>query len=237
VNVAGSYADALLPVMAALLEDAGRELAEVDAVGVTRGPGSFTGVRIGVATAKGLAWALGASLVAVPTLEAMAASLLRAAPARSVAVPVLDARRGEIFSAVYERADPWVRPLVGPAALSYDAAWDRVRSAVDDLDAPVWGGDGVGLLVGQGRGLRPELAGRGAPVARDWASAHPATASALAVAMGAAGAALPAVHPFVLTPLYLRASDAEVKRRLDLTPQAPGEGVRIRRLGDEDATP
>lgn len=220
-NVTGSYADALLPVIEKLLTRGGCRLEDVRGIGVTCGPGSFTGVRIGLATAKGLAYGLGARLVAVPTLAAMAAALLADWPERNLAVPVLDARRGELFAAVYRRRGGWVEALAEPAALAPDIWWDTIKSAVGDLEAPVWGGAGLALLVGQGAGLRPELLARGVPIARCWLAAHPATARAVVLAMANPEAELPSVHPFAAVPLYLRASEAEIKRDLDLTPHGP----------------
>ena len=225
LNVSGSYADALLPMIQEILASAGRTKEEIGAVGVTNGPGSFTGVRIGVATAKGLAWALGCDLVSVTTLEAMAGSMLADHPAAGLAVPVLDARRGEIFAGVYERSGGWVRPLAAEAADTPDHWWARIRELLDDVEAPVYAGDGTNLLLGQGDDLRPELLGRGRPLLRRWSSAHPATAGALALAMGSAEADLPRIHPFSLVPRYLRVSDAEVKLRVDLTPDSPGTEV------------
>ncbi|MEN8005981.1 MAG: tRNA (adenosine(37)-N6)-threonylcarbamoyltransferase complex dimerization subunit type 1 TsaB [Candidatus Krumholzibacteriota bacterium] len=227
LNVSGSYADALLPVIEDMLAEAGRAKNELDRVGVTVGPGSFTGVRIGVATAKGLAWGLGCELVGVTSLAAMAAALLDEFPEAGFAVPVLDARRGEIFSGVFVREGTWVRPVAEPAALRPDQWWARVLETVDDPEQPVYGGDGTGLLLGQGKELRPELASKGRPVLRRWSSAHPATARALALAMNAGG--LPQVHPFTLVPEYMRVSDAEVKRKLDLTPAKPGGDVSSHR--------
>jgi len=244
-NVQGSYADALLPVVDGVLAAAGRRLDEVAIVGVTSGPGSFTGVRIGVATAKTLAWALGADLAAVSTLAAMAAELLAAHPDRDVAVPVLDARRGEIFAGVYQRDGAWVRELAAPACLPPDRWWERLGAlvadaaagAAADLEAPVYGGDGVALLVGQGAGLRPELAARGEPAARAWEAAHPATARALALALGdPAMRAAARVSPFALVPGYLRGSDAELKRRVDATPAAPTAAVDVHE-GRRDGPP
>jgi len=225
VNVSGSYADALLPIVDNLFHVAGREFDELAAIGVTMGPGSFTGVRIGIATAKGLAYGLGIPLVAVPTLVAMAAALLADTPECESAIPVLDARRGELFAAVYRRAGPWVEPLAEPAVLPPDTWWEKIRVLAPNLEQPVWGGDGVALLVGQGKDLRPELRKRGAPVIRHWSAAHPATARALVLAMGNRFVNLPEFHPFTLMPLYLRASDAEIKKRLDLTPQKPDADI------------
>ncbi|MFN2371337.1 MAG: tRNA (adenosine(37)-N6)-threonylcarbamoyltransferase complex dimerization subunit type 1 TsaB [Candidatus Krumholzibacteriia bacterium] len=235
VNIQGSYADALLPVVQQMLAAAGRDRTELTGVGVTSGPGSFTGVRIGVATAKGLAWALGCELVAVSTLAAMAAALLAEAdPAVTTAVPALDARRGEIFAAVYRRRGRWVEAVLPPAAAAPDRWWARLVAGLDDPGAPVYGGDGTPLLLGQGDGLRPELAARGTPAARDWSAGHPATAPALALAMGDAAADLPRVHPFTLVPTYLRVSDAEAKRHVDLTPTAPAPDVQRHRSGRQD---
>lgn len=234
LNVAGSYADALLPVVGEMLTQTGRRLEDLTAIGVTVGPGSFTGVRIGVATAKGLAWGLKCRLVGVTSLAAMAAAMLAEHADAELAVPALDARRGEIFCAVFARHEGWVRAVAAPAASTPDQWWRRIRHKVADPNTPLYGGDGTGLLLGQGESLRPELAGDGAPVLRRWSTAQPATAAALAVALGTAD--LPQSHPFTLVPEYMRVSDAEVKRRLDLTPTAPGADItshQSRRSGHE----
>ncbi|MEZ4387362.1 MAG: tRNA (adenosine(37)-N6)-threonylcarbamoyltransferase complex dimerization subunit type 1 TsaB [Candidatus Krumholzibacteriia bacterium] len=227
-NVTGSYADALLPVIDGMLDGTGRTLAQVDVVATTAGPGSFTGVRIGVATAKTLAWALGARLAAVSTLAAMAAELLHQDPDRELAVPVLDARRGEVFAAIYRRQGTWVEAVTPPACLPPDRWWERLVASVADLEAPTYGGDGVALLTGQGRELRPELLARGEPAARAWVVGHPATARQLAVAL-----ADPelcdrlTMSPFALVPGYLRGSDAELKRRVDATPSRPSADIEV----------
>jgi tRNA threonylcarbamoyladenosine biosynthesis protein TsaB len=233
-NVSGSYADALLPVIAEVCRDGGKELADVAAVAVTQGPGSFTGVRIAVATAKGLAYALGARLCAAPTTAAMAAALLDAHAEADLAVPALDARRGELYAGIYRRAAGWVEPVVAPAAQAPGTWWRTVQETVPDVEAPVYGGDGVPLLVGREGRLRPELQARGRPVRRLWSAAHPATAAALARAVSASVTGVVTVHPFALVPLYLRGSDAEVKRHLDVTPRTPSPGVDVHRSGGPD---
>lgn len=224
LNIQGSYADALMPVITDLLAEAGCSLDQVGGIGITMGPGSFTGVRIGVATAKALAYALDCELVAVTTLEAMAGALLADHGSADLAVPVLDARRGEVFAGVYAREGSWVRPLSPPAARSPERWWMEVMTLVEDPEAPIYGGEGAHLLLGQGDGLRTELKAVGEPRLRPWSSSHPRTAVALALAMAAPGA-LPRVHPFALTPEYMRVSDAEIKRRVDLTPLAPPNGI------------
>lgn len=91
----GSHAIELLPLVERTLAAAGVALAAVDAVAVTRGPGSFTGLRVGLSTAKGLAYATGARLVAVPTLEALARSV---DGATGTVLVLLDARKGELYA-------------------------------------------------------------------------------------------------------------------------------------------
>ncbi len=220
-NVTGTYADALLPVVDDLLAAAGRERRDLDAVAVCRGPGSFTGVRIGVATAKGMAWSLGCSLFAFSTLEAMAGAMLAENQAHAWAAPVLDARRGEVFAALYRRRDEWVEEVLPPAPRRPDDWWRELVAAVPSPESLVYAGNGVSLLLGEGPGLRAELQETGSLSRRPWDSTHPATARAVAWAISHGRSRFVAVHPFALTPAYLRVSDAEVKRGLDLTPRTP----------------
>jgi tRNA threonylcarbamoyladenosine biosynthesis protein TsaB len=92
-----------------ILSEAGLPLEQIDAVAVSMGPGSYTGLRIGVASAKGLCYALGKPLIAVPTLQAMANGLrgitsgLSPEAKPELICPLLDARRMEVYSAVYSR--------------------------------------------------------------------------------------------------------------------------------------
>jgi tRNA threonylcarbamoyladenosine biosynthesis protein TsaB len=100
----------IIPFIEKVCHDAGLELASIDAVAVSKGPGSYTGLRIGVATAKGLCYALDKPLIAVPTLEAMAVGMGRQSAVRSsqssgsalLFCPMIDARRMEVFCAIYD---------------------------------------------------------------------------------------------------------------------------------------
>lgn len=85
--------------IAEILDAADRRADQLDAVAVTGGPGSFTGLRIGLSMAKGLCLATGAALVTVSTLEALAARLPYC---RHPVCPMLDARRGEVYAALYD---------------------------------------------------------------------------------------------------------------------------------------
>jgi tRNA threonylcarbamoyladenosine biosynthesis protein TsaB len=224
-NISGNYADALLPVMDDLLAAADCRLEEIDVLALATGPGSFTGLRIGVATAKGIAYALGSRLLGVSSLEAMAAAMLQDHREREWAVPVLDARRGELFAGLYRRRGEWVEAVEAPAARAADAWWRRLVAALSDPELPAYGGNGSALLLNDGEALRPELQSCGEPVLRAWNADHPATARALAWAGSLEMLQDAVVSPFALRPLYLRASDAEVKRGLDLTPEVSDGGA------------
>lgn len=94
----------------------------LDAVAVSMGPGSYTGLRIGLSEAKGLAYAMGLPLIGVDTLQLLAVAVMFSAvdyPEGALYAPMIDARRMEVFTAVYDQA---LTPLMQPAPLILDAA-------------------------------------------------------------------------------------------------------------------
>jgi tRNA threonylcarbamoyladenosine biosynthesis protein TsaB len=101
------FAHVLYDALAGLLDRNGVKLADIDCFAAASGPGSFTGVRVGLAAIKGLAAALGKPAVAVSNLEAIAS--FGTAPLRA---PVIDARRGEIYGAVYSAEGAPIQPEV-----------------------------------------------------------------------------------------------------------------------------
>ncbi|MEZ4810450.1 MAG: tRNA (adenosine(37)-N6)-threonylcarbamoyltransferase complex dimerization subunit type 1 TsaB [Allomuricauda sp.] len=82
------------------LQEASLSFSDLDAVAISKGPGSYTGLRIGVSAAKGLCFSLDLPLISVPTLESMASQIT--AMENEVIIPVLDARRMEVYSAVFD---------------------------------------------------------------------------------------------------------------------------------------
>ena len=96
-----SHAEKLHVFIEEVLLEASLKIEELDAIAVSKGPGSYTGLRIGVSAAKGLCYALNLPLVSVSTLKSMAAQL-RHVEENAVIVPVLDARRMEVYSAVFD---------------------------------------------------------------------------------------------------------------------------------------
>lgn len=127
------HAETLLPRIEQCLERAGFALSDIDVFAVGVGPGSFTGVRVGVATAKGLALATGKPLRGVVSLAALAASALEFDPQPELLVaPIIDAYKGEVFAALYAVSAQHTTLLAAPFhAAPEDAAAQLVLAAGD----------------------------------------------------------------------------------------------------------
>ena len=97
-----AHSSKLSPFIEQIFAQCGKNVSQLDAVCVSSGPGSYTGLRIGVSTAKGLCYALGKPLLAVPTLQGMAAQYYAMNPEyRGMVCPMIDARRMECYTAIY----------------------------------------------------------------------------------------------------------------------------------------
>ena len=103
-----SHAEKILELADRCLKSANCDIASVDAVCVSSGPGSYTGLRIGVSTAKGICYALSKPLIAVPTLEGIANGACQHVPDADIICPMIDARRMEVYCAMY---DPQGNPI------------------------------------------------------------------------------------------------------------------------------
>jgi tRNA threonylcarbamoyladenosine biosynthesis protein TsaB len=133
-------AERLLPMIAEVLAEAGWKKSDLARLGVSIGPGSFTGLRVGIACAQGLALGLGIPLVGVTSLRALA----RAVPASVLGVrcPLLDARRGEVFGGGYAN-EPGCPELLAPLAVPAAAARDSLSQQLGS--SLVWIGSGASL--------------------------------------------------------------------------------------------
>jgi tRNA threonylcarbamoyladenosine biosynthesis protein TsaB len=190
LRVTDSHAAHLLRLLETLLAEAGWERSAVDLYVATHGPGSFTGIRIGLGTVRGLALAAGREAVGVGTLEAMAEAH---GPDVRERVPVLDAGRGEVYAARY----------------------DAAGAPPEEREAP-WVGNPARLLQGETPSVLfgPGLAAHAAALRKlGWSggAAHPPTG----VAAAAARLGLPrrGTARDGLAPLYLRPADAEAGTR------------------------
>jgi tRNA threonylcarbamoyladenosine biosynthesis protein TsaB len=205
LNVEVTHSERLLPAIDRALGEARVSLEDLGGIAVSIGPGSFTGLRIGLSTAKGLVYATGLSLVGVPTLEAMAWTL---PTARWQICPVLDARKQEIYTALFRHDATGVHRIMEDAAMAPEALCRLIRNPTLFL------GDGMktyGALFRERLGERmllPPMASRGA---------RPACVAELGRERLLRGE-----HdvPETLVPRYLRPSEAELRRRTAAEPQA-----------------
>jgi tRNA threonylcarbamoyladenosine biosynthesis protein TsaB len=183
-----------------LLAATGIGLRDVDRIVVGVGPGGFTGLRIGLATAHALGQALGRPVVGAVSLEALAVGIAERADAGDVVVPAHDARRRELFAAAYRvTANGGLIEVIAPVAISGDALADRLGS---------WARAGTRVLAaGTGAHLaRDALTAAGVEIAPKGSWAHRLRAAALVSRVDAGAGRAP-------EPLYARLPDAEVNLR------------------------
>jgi tRNA threonylcarbamoyladenosine biosynthesis protein TsaB len=193
-----THSRTLLPMVEAMLRNSELSLEQMDAVAVSVGPGSFTGLRIGLATAKGLAWGTEKPCVPVSTLEAMAWPL-RHLPGTIVCA--MDARRSQIYNAAFSWAGGALHRLRPDRAIALEEAAEDLK----DLPGPL-------TIVGDGATLcRDYFVSHG--IACQLAPSHLVLQSAVGVGL-AACERFPegAVSAQDLAPTYLRLSQAERER-------------------------
>lgn len=182
------HGERLLPLLKAVMAEAATGFDALDAIAVAVGPGRFTGLRIGVAAARGLALATGKPAIGIGSFEAAAAAALAEGPARSAILVAIDSRREELFAQLFDRTGEAVgAPLV--------ATPDAIAATLP-AGALLVTGDGARLmeraLAGRGdvrilaAALRPEILARRAEAALRQGHMEPAR------------------------PIYLRAPDAKL---------------------------
>ncbi|MGI5970337.1 MAG: tRNA (adenosine(37)-N6)-threonylcarbamoyltransferase complex dimerization subunit type 1 TsaB [Oscillospiraceae bacterium] len=134
-----THSRTLMPMVESMLKNSEVKKEDIGCAAVAVGPGSFTGLRIGVAAAKGFAWALDLPCCAVSTLEALAE---QAAFAGKTICAVMDARRKQFYTAIFEPTDDGLRRLLPDCAISAD----ELREKLKKIKKPI-------LLVGDGTDL------------------------------------------------------------------------------------
>jgi tRNA threonylcarbamoyladenosine biosynthesis protein TsaB len=187
-------AEGLLPAVDAALRDGGSDVSDVAAFAVSIGPGSFTRLRVGLATAKGLAFGTPRPLVPVPTLAALAwAAKRRDAPV----VPLLDARRGEVYAAAFDLGGDLPQLALPEGVYTPAELIARLPERC--------------LLVGEGVALcgAEICAGLGAGAATGPADPAARHVGLLGARLLARGKGVPAAEA---VPRYVRRAEAEVKR-------------------------
>lgn len=200
VNHGLTHSQRLMPLLDTMLKDCGVQLAEIDAFAAAKGPGSFTGLRIGVASVKALGFAENKPVVGVNTLEALCYNL---PDAGGVICPMLDARNRQAFAAVYRWADGSPEELMPPQAVTVDALCGRLQ----ELGSPV-------LLLGDGAATYRETLAERLGGAAKFVPPHVSLPRASSVAWAAKRAleAGAAADGKLLKPEYLRKSQAEQEK-------------------------
>ncbi len=218
----GTHSNWLMPGISALLAGVNADLNDVDYIALANGPGSFTGLRIGVSVVKGLAWTLGKKIVGVSTLKALAYNLRYSS---ALVCPILDARKSEVYAAVYRftgagPSEPGghtmpggpSEPIMGDSALSPERLIDRLKE-ITGHSMPAGHAMPV-IFTGNGLNRYRDLLAhgvKGAIFARPpiW---HIRASNVAEIAFEAVKTGEEIViKPTVLKPLYLRKSEAELK--------------------------
>ena len=203
VGSAGPHARWLLRNINALLLDQGLVISDIERFALAIGPGSFTGLRIGVSTIKGLAWSTGRPVTGVCTLRAMA---MNAPFSGGLVCPLLDARKSEVYAALYVQEEGRLRALLEPAAIAPEVLSGRICAIREEAGL---GGRDV-LFLGSGLGIYGEYllgACSGARIAPEplW-HIRASNIALLAMDQDAVQST-----PLEIAPLYLRKSEAELK--------------------------
>lgn len=201
VNYKKTHSQTLLP----MLEEVGRmielDLNTIDAIAISGGPGSFTGLRIGSATAKGLGLALDKPLIHVPTVDALAYNLWGA---QGLVCPLMDARRQQVYTGIYRFQNQEMETLLAQCAIGIEELLARVNELGNDV-----------TFLGDGVAVHAEYIRKNCKVPYAFAPAHMNKQRAGSVAV--LGAKLFAGGCFESAaehaPDYLRLSQAERERQ------------------------
>lgn len=157
-NFKKTHSQTLLPMLDQVVQMLGIELDSVDAIAVSKGPGSFTGLRIGSATAKGLGLALNRPLIAVPTVDAIAYNLYGNT---QLICPLMDARRSQVYTGLYTFEEDQFKVVMPQKAVGIQ----DILAEVNHIGEPV-------IFLGDGVPVYQEAIAAGCQVAYSFAPAH-----------------------------------------------------------------
>ena len=137
INTKNTHSEKLMPMLAQLLTDLQMSVEQIEAVAITCGPGSFTGLRIGMATAKGIAQGGNKKLIAIPTLDTLAQNLKHYP---GIICPIMNAQKRQVYTAIYRNGEAGLERLSDYQAIEADKLADQLL----ELGETVWfTGDGV----------------------------------------------------------------------------------------------
>jgi len=157
VNYKKTHSETLLPMLDEIKRMTNLDLASIDAIAVSKGPGSFTGLRIGSATVKGLAYALDVPVIAVPTVDALSMNMWGT---DRLVCPMMDARRNQVYTGLYEFDNDEHKVIMEQTAISVEELCDKLN----EIDRPV-------ILLGDGVPVYKEIIDERLSVAHSYAPA------------------------------------------------------------------
>ena len=141
LNTKNTHSEKLMPLVKHLLDELALSVNDLDAIAVTQGPGSFTGLRIGMATAKGLAQGAGKKLIAVPTLDCLAQNLLHYP---GIICPIMNAQKKQVYTAIYRSGRDKLERLSDYQAIAVEQLAAQLKEQKEDI----WFvGDGVAAFA------------------------------------------------------------------------------------------
>lgn len=228
-----AHAELLVPAVEEVCAASGCTIGEVGCIAVDVGPGLFTGLRVGVGTAKALAQALGIGVLGVGSLDILAASAAERSPGggAGAVASVVDARRGEVFAAIYrfDRADG-ADPPCDPDSVRDDRLEPIGPDALVDWLVEVAEVTGRMTVVGDGAARYRHLLSVHGSLDLRWADelSAPPPLSQARLALRRLGRGVPALEPAWLVPDYRRPADA----RINWEQRAPRRAGRHREEGD-----
>lgn len=137
INNKKTHSQTLLPMIDDMMKMIGQDINEIDAVAIASGPGSFTGLRIGSATAKGLAFAVDCPIIGVPTMEAIASNI---SDSERLICPMMDARNRQVFTGLYRCIDGNLTTILEQTVLTIEELCEKINELNEDV---MFLGDGV----------------------------------------------------------------------------------------------
>ena len=227
VNFHKTHSETLLPMIDSLFSIAGTDISAVDAIAVSEGPGSFTGLRIGASLAKGLAFGAEKPIVPVPTLDAMAYGFPSSG---KLLCPIMDARRNEVYGGIYAFSEGEFRVLLPASALPLSTFVSEAKRLSGETGKQAF-------FVGDGLTVHEDAVKE---LFKEAVIADPGVRFQKACSVAALGMKLfnegKAVAPEVFSPVYLRMSQAERERLEEGLPIRPEETESIepknRKIGE-----
>ncbi len=212
MNQGLTHSETIMPAVDAALSAAGLGCADIDVFAAVAGPGSFTGVRIGVCAAKGLAHAVGRPCAAIDALEALAMNFYGF---DGLCCPILDARRGQVYCAAFDMRGGLPRRVLDDGAMALDA----FLALLPGDRRLVFAGDGV---AAHGESVRAALGNRSLIAPENLRNIRADAACLLAAQRPETW-----VAARLLRPIYLRAPQAERERKARAQ-TLPGDCVKNR---------